>query len=319
MFGLHWAVIPFFAIDVAKYEYDVINPLIFSGALAVLGSAIGIAIRTRDKDTRAMSISAAISSFFGVSEPALYGILVPRKWILITSLTSAGIGGAVAGFSGAKLYSFGANGILGLPCFINPKGIDGGFIGLCISGVVAFVCALVSALIVGDKKESSGAISKKAAEKTRKAVTLSSPVKGTAIDLTSVNDQVFSQLTMGDGIAIEPSEGKVFSPVDGIVRVAYETGHAIGITGEDGEEILIHIGIDTVKLNGKYFTSHVSQGMKVKKGDLLVEFDLDKIKAAGYDPTVMMIVTKTDNLKEVVADKLGAVNTDSEVLSISLN
>lgn len=152
MFGLHWAVIPFFAINVAQYGYDVINPLIFSGALAVLGSAIGIAIRTKNQDTRSMSVAAAISSFFGVSEPALYGILIPRKWIMITSFAGAGIGGAIAGFVGSKLYSFGAHGLLGLPCFINPKGIDAGLIGLCISGIVAFAFALVSALIIGDTK-----------------------------------------------------------------------------------------------------------------------------------------------------------------------
>lgn len=318
MFGLHWAVIPFFAIDVAKYGYDVINPLIFSGALAVLGSALGVAIRTKNKDTRAMSISAAISSFFGVSEPALYGVLIPRKWILITSLTGAGIGGAIAGFCGAKLYSFGANGILGLPCFINPKGIDFGFIGLCMSGIVAFLFALISALIIGDRKEKSGAISKKAAEKQQKKISLSSPVAGKAIDLTSVNDKVFSTLAMGDGIAIEPTEGKIYSPIDGIVRVAAETGHAVGIAGKDGEDVLIHVGVDTVALKGKYFTMHVKQGMKVKKGQLLVEFDLKKIKAAGYDPTVMMIITKSDDLKSVTAQKLGPIDTNTTILNINL-
>lgn len=318
MFGLHWAIIPFFAIDVAKYGYDVINPLIFSGAMAVLGSAIGVAIRTRDKDTRAMSISAAISSFFGVSEPALYGVLVPRKWILITSFTGAGIGGAIAGFSGSKLYSFGANGILGLPCFINPKGIDFGFIGLCLSGVAAFLFALISALIIGDKKGDVGAITKKANEKQEKEVSLVSPVDGKAIDLTSVNDKVFSTLAMGDGIAIQPKDGKIYSPVDGIVRVAAETKHAVGIAAKDGEEVLIHAGIDTVNLKGKYFTSHVEQGMKVKKGDLLIEFDLDKIKAAGYDPTVMMIITKNDNLKSVSAQKLGPVDTKTPILEVDL-
>lgn len=319
MFGLHWAVIPFFAIDVAKYGYDVINPLIFSGALAVLGSAIGVAIRTKDKNTRSMSVAAAISSFFGVSEPALYGILIPRKWIMITSFLGAGLGGAIAGFGGSKLYSFGANGILGLPCFINPKGIDAGFIWLCISGVVAFAFSLISALIIGDKKGSLEVISKKADEKTEKDINIYAPVKGTAVDLTSVNDEVFSKLVMGDGIAIQPSEGKVYAPVDGVVRVAAETGHAVGIAGKDGEDVLIHIGIDTVNLKGKYFTSHVTQGMKIKKGDLLVEFDLNKVKSAGYDPTVMVIITKTDSLKSVSAQKLGSVNQDQPVLNVKLN
>lgn len=323
MFGLHWAVIPFFAIDIAKYGYDVINPLIFSGALAVLGSSIGIAIRTKNSNTRSMSIAAAISSFFGVNEPALYGILVPRKWIMITSFIGAGIGGAIAGFANSKLYSFGANGILGLPCFINPKGIDAGFIWLCISGVVAFAFAMISALVIGDRKGSFAVISEKANEKQKnnkvvKNVAIYSPVKGIAVDLTSVKDKVFSKLTMGDGIAIVPNEGKIYSPFDGIIRVMYNTGHAIGLHSNDGEEVLIHIGIDTINLKGKYFNSHVVQGMKVKKGDLLVEFDLDQIMAAGYDSTVMVIVTKTDNLKKVTPEVAGPVDNSKQVLKVEL-
>lgn len=317
MFGLHWAVIPFFAIDVAKYGYDVINPLIFSGALAVLGSSIGVAVRTKNQDTRSMSVAAAVSSFFGVSEPALYGVLVPRKWIMITSFASAGIGGAIAGFGGSKLYSFGANGILGLPCFINPKGIDAGFIWLCISGIAAFACALVSALIIGDKKGDTGAIQAKAdekAEKHDKNIELAAPVAGEVVDLTTVKDDVFSKLILGDGIAIKPSDGKIYAPSDGIVRVAYPTGHAVGVTTANGIEYLIHLGIDTVELKGKYFTSHVEQGMKIKKGDLLVEYDVEKIKKAGYDPTAMLIVTKTDNLESVTPLKYGTVQVGENVI-----
>lgn len=316
MFGLHWAVIPFFAINVAQYGYDIINPLIFSGAPAILGATIGVAIRTRNKDTRAVSTAAAVSSFFGVSEPALYGILIPRKWVLITCLSGAGIGGAIAGLAGSKLYTFGAHGLLGLPTFINPQGIDSGFIGLCISGVVAFAFALISALIIGDKKNEASFLSKK--EEDKKQIDYYAPVKGKAIDLINVEDEVFSKLVVGDGIAIQPSEGKIYAPSDAIVRVAYPTGHAIGLSGSHGEEILIHIGINTVDLRGEHFTSHIQQGMKVKKGDLLAEFDLEAIKKQGYDPTVMVIVTKTDNLKAVEPMAIGDVDTNMRVLRICL-
>lgn len=316
MFGLHWVVIPFFAINVAQYGYDIINPLIFSGAPAILGATIGVAIRTRNKDTRAVSTAAAVSSFFGVSEPALYGILIPRKWVLITCLSGAGIGGAIAGLAGSKLYTFGAHGLLGLPTFINPQGIDSGFIGLCISGVVAFAFALISALIIGDKKNEASFLSKK--EEDKKQIDYYAPVKGKAIDLINVEDEVFSKLVVGDGIAIQPSEGKIYAPSDAIVRVAYPTGHAIGLSGSHGEEILIHIGINTVDLRGEHFTSHIQQGMKVKKGDLLAEFDLEAIKKQGYDPTVMVIVTKTDNLKAVEPMAIGDVDTNMRVLRICL-
>lgn len=153
MFGLHWGVIPFFAIDVATYGYDVINPLIFSGALASMGSVLAVIIRTKSSKERNIAIPAFLSTIFGINEPALYGVLIPRKKIFISTLVASGIGGAISGFAGSKLYAFGASGILGLPCFINPNGIDAGFIGLIISGVASFVLAFVAAFIIGDKKE----------------------------------------------------------------------------------------------------------------------------------------------------------------------
>ncbi|CAG9709880.1 glucose PTS transporter subunit IIA [Clostridium neonatale] len=153
MFGLHWGVIPFFAIDVATYGYDVINPLIFSGALASMGSVLAVIIRTKSSKERNIAIPAFLSTIFGINEPALYGVLIPRKKIFISTLVASGIGGEISGFAGSKLYAFGASGILGLPCFINPNGIDAGFIGLIISGVASFVLAFVAAFIIGDKKE----------------------------------------------------------------------------------------------------------------------------------------------------------------------
>ena len=154
MFGLHWAVIPFFAIDIATYGYDVINPLIYAGAIASMGSLLGVIIRERNKEEKFnIEIPAIISTFFGVNEPALYGVFIPRKKIMITSFLGAGIGGMIAGFSGSKLYAFGASGIFGTPCFINPKGIDGGFIGLMVGAAVAFIFGLVTALIIGAEKD----------------------------------------------------------------------------------------------------------------------------------------------------------------------
>lgn len=153
MFGLHWAVIPFFAINIAQYGYDIINPLIFAGALASMGSLIGVIIREKNADEKSIEIPALVSTFFGVNEPALYGVFIPRKKVMGTCFLSAGIGGMIAGFSGSKLYAFGASGIWGTPCFINPDGIDGGFIGLMAGAAIAFVCGLASALIIGAKKD----------------------------------------------------------------------------------------------------------------------------------------------------------------------
>ena len=153
MFGLHWAVIPFFAINVAAYGYDIINPLIYAGAFASMGSVIGVIIREKSLDERSIEIPALISTFFGVNEPTLYGVLIPRKKVMLTCFLSAGIGGAIAGFSGAKLWAFGASGIFGTPCFINPAGVDAGFIGLIVGAAAAFVIAMVTAMAIGAKRD----------------------------------------------------------------------------------------------------------------------------------------------------------------------
>lgn len=142
-----------FNVNIATYGYDIINPLIFSGALASMGAVLGVIIRTKSIQEKNIAVPALFSSFFGVNEPALYGVLIPRKKIMFSCFLAAGIGSMITGFCGAKLYAFGASGPLGLPCFINPNGIDMGFIGLCIGAVVSFVIALIAALILGDKKD----------------------------------------------------------------------------------------------------------------------------------------------------------------------
>jgi len=153
MFGLHWAVIPFFAINVAQYGYDVINPLIYAGSIATMGSVIGVILREKNMEERSIEIPALISTFFGVNEPSLYGVLIPRKKVMVSCFLSAGIGGAIAGFSGAKLWAFGASGIFGTPCFINPAGIDAGFIGLIVGAVVAFFVGMGTAMFFGAEKD----------------------------------------------------------------------------------------------------------------------------------------------------------------------
>lgn len=153
MFGLHWAVIPFFAININTFGFDVINPLIFAGAVASMGSVLGLILREKDAKERSIQVPALISTFFGVNEPALYGVLIPRKKVMLSCFLGAGIGGAIAGFAGAKLWNFGASGILGLPGFISPNGIDGGFIGLVVGAVVAFVFSLACAMFFGPEKD----------------------------------------------------------------------------------------------------------------------------------------------------------------------
>lgn len=158
MFGLHWGIIPLWFLDVATYGYDLINPLVYAGGCAIAGAVLGMIIRTKNGEENAeVNVPALVSSIFGVNEPALYAILLPRKCLMWATFLSAGVGGAVAGLMGAKLYSFGASGPLGFPSFINPAGIDTGFIGLIASGVIAFILALIAACVLGSKKDEGGA------------------------------------------------------------------------------------------------------------------------------------------------------------------
>ena len=158
MFGLHWGIIPLWFLDVATYGYDLINPLVYAGGCAIAGAVLGMVIRTKNGEENAeVNVPALVSSIFGVNEPALYAILLPRKRLMWATFLSAGVGGAVAGLMGAKLYSFGASGPLGFPSFINPAGIDTGFIGLVSSGVIAFILALIAACVLGPKKDEGGA------------------------------------------------------------------------------------------------------------------------------------------------------------------
>ncbi len=158
MFGLHWGIIPLWFLDVATYGYDLINPLVYAGGCAIAGAVLGMIIRTKNGEENAeVNVPALVSSIFGVNEPALYAILLPRKRLMWATFLSAGVAGAVAGLMGAKLYSFGASGPLGFPSFINPAGIDTGFIGLVASGVIAFILALIAACVLGPKKDEGGA------------------------------------------------------------------------------------------------------------------------------------------------------------------
>ncbi|MCD8050109.1 MAG: glucose PTS transporter subunit IIA [Clostridiales bacterium] len=156
MCGLHMPVIIMCNLNIATYGYDIIHPLFFTGAIASVGACIGVLIRTKDAEERSQIIPSAISSFFGINEPTLYAVLFPRKMLMYGTFLSAGIGSMICGFCGSKLYSFGASGILGLPCYINPEGIDFGFIALCIAMVVSFVLAMICGLIFGGKKDSDG-------------------------------------------------------------------------------------------------------------------------------------------------------------------
>ena len=214
---------------------------------------------------------------------------------------ASAFGGAIAGLSGAKMFGgFAPGGIFGIPMFIGDKGIDIGFIGFIVSLVVAFVGALVLTLIfVPGVKSTTGYETKNSNNLKAKENVINSPISGEVKLLEQINDEVFSTGMMGKGVAIVPNEGKIIAPFNGEISSIFPTKHAIGLRSEDGIDMLIHVGMDTVNLKGKYFETDLKQGQRVNKGEVLEKFDISKIKEAGYDVTVPVIITNSNDFKEV--------------------
>ncbi len=254
----------------------------------------------------------------GITEPCLYGVLLRLKKPLIASMIGGGIGGIYAGISGLVRYAFVSPGLAALPAFIgaNPMNI----VHAVITCIISFAAAFAAAWVLGfDEPADPGQAKKetKPSEKPgSKAAAVSAPVSGICIPLSEVNDAVFSQKILGDGAAIIPSEGKVYAPVNGTVSTVFDTKHAIGLLSEDGVELLIHIGIDTVNLEGKYFTAHVESGQKIRKGDLLVSFDQEMIQKVGYDTVTPVLITNTAEFHSIHTDASGNVKAGDVLLTV---
>ncbi|MGS2780347.1 beta-glucoside-specific PTS transporter subunit IIABC [Robertmurraya sp. GLU-23] len=306
IFGLHWGLVPIAINNLTTLGSDPVLATTFAASFAQIGAVLGVWMKTKQQKLKSLSIPAFISGIFGVTEPAIYGITLPLKKPFIFSCIAAAVGGGIIGVTGVKLYMIGGLGIFGIPSHINPEGGAAITIwGLILSIVVAFVLGFILTYLFGLGKGQNSAVenntssqkndSQTSASQTvavqSKQVTIFSPLTGEVLPLSSIKDQAFASGALGDGVAIEPSEGKLFAPVSGRVTALFPTNHAIGFTTDEGVELLIHIGMDTVELGGKYFTSHVSMDSLVEKGQLLIEFDIQKIKAEGLSVTTPVVVT----------------------------
>ncbi|MGE7851193.1 beta-glucoside-specific PTS transporter subunit IIABC [Bacillus paramycoides] len=312
IFGLHWGIVPIGYNNLAVHGIDPILALIFATSFAQIGAVLGVWMKTKDQKLKTLSIPAFISGIFGVTEPAIYGVTLPLKKPFIMSCIAGGIGGGILGVFGTQAYMTGGLGIFALPTFISPKeGITAGFWGAIIAMVVSLIVGFVLTYLFGftkkkDSTELAETIDKIAASNDDEAIL--SPFHGIVMPLQNIDDAAFASGALGEGVAIEPSEGKLFSPVSGTISALFPTNHAVGITADSGAEILIHIGMDTVKLNGEFFYSHIEQGVRVKKGQLLIEFNIAEIQKAGYIVTTPVVVTNYDkySIKKTEVEKIQA-------------
>lgn len=302
--GLHWAFIPVLMNNLMTNHFDPINGIMYCTLFGQVGAALAMGLKAKDKNFKEIAIPAAVSGFFGVTEPIIYGVTLPHKKSFVFASIGSAFGGAIAAAFHAGMYTMPGGGIFGIPAFINPKGINASFIAFVISLIVAFVIAFILTFIWGDKV--IAATPKKNFEVKKvefKDQGIASPIQGIAVELKDVNDPVFSAGTIGKGIAIQPQNNAVCAPFDGEVVSVFPTKHAIGLKSENGVELLIHLGINTVNLKGKYFDTKVEVGQKVKQGDLLEVFDVDQIKNEGYDTVVPIIITNANNFDDIIIEK----------------
>ncbi|NKN84707.1 PTS beta-glucoside transporter subunit IIBCA [Streptococcus agalactiae] len=288
---------------------------------------------TKNSKTKGLASSAGVSALLGITEPALFGVNLKYRFPFFCALIGSGVAAAVAGLLKVVAVSLGSAGFLG---FLSIKATSIPFYILC--ELISFAIAFALTYIYGKTREAglfeAEAVAEQAAQESAKqaetttaaprqaptthavAETIISPLAGETVALASVNDPVFSSGAMGQGIAVKPSGDTVYSPVDGTVQIAFETGHAYGLKSDDGAEVLIHIGIDTVSMEGKGFTQKVSANQKVKKGDVLGTFDSKAIADAGLDDTTMIIITNTADYSEVTPVADGSVREGDNLLDV---
>lgn len=317
--GTAWAMTPIATVQISSLGYEIVNgPGMLASNIAQGGATLAVALKTKNSQLKQLASSSGFTAVMGITEPCLYGVLLRLKKPLVASMIGGGIGGIYAGISGLVRYAFVSPGLAALPAFIgaNPMNIVHAIITCIISFAAAFAAAWVLGFDEAADPDQAKKETKPAEKPASKAATVSAPVSGICIPLSEVNDAVFSQKILGDGAAIIPSEGKVYAPVNGTVSTVFDTKHAIGLLSEDGVELLIHIGIDTVNLEGKYFTAHVESGQKIRKGDLLVSFDQEMIQKAGYDTVTPVLITNTAEFHSIHTDASGNVKAGDVLLTV---
>ncbi len=329
--GMHYVLVPIIINNISKLGYDPFKIIMYVANFGQAGAAFGVFLRSRNKKTKSLAISTSFSALMGVTEPAMYGINIRFKRPFAAALIGGACGGGVALFFGVKAYAYALSGLPGLPALVGPT-----FGWALLSLAVAFSVATTATLLLGFEEKVDGEAAKAMPEKPSSSspeatlqagvsnVSISqderlfAPINGSLIPLSEVSDPVFADEVFGKGIAIYPSEGTLISPVNGKVGSVFATHHAITLESDSGAEILIHIGIDTVKLKGLHFTRLIEDGQEVKVGDPLIRFDLDALIKSDIDPSVIIIVTNTERYGDISLVANGDIKSQEAFLKLSV-
>ncbi|EOX7622294.1 TPA: beta-glucoside-specific PTS transporter subunit IIABC [Proteus mirabilis] len=328
--GMHKALSPVSIMLVEQKGFDpIIRVMALCSNMSQAAASLAVSVRTKNKTLKQLAFSASITAFFGgITEPAMYGVNLKLKKPMYACMIGGAIAGLFAGIVKLKAFVYVTPGLLSLPMWISDT--DNQVVNAIITLLIASVATFIATLIIGfddptddpirdeeeNNKQAASTNKKPQIANSKLPVGLISPLQGKTVALSEVNDETFASGIMGPGIAIIPTTGKVIAPADGVVDITFSSGHAIGLTLVNNIEMLIHVGIDTVNLAGQHFTCCVVKGQKVTKGDTLIEFDLDAIIAAGYDPTTMIIITNDDNKLDVVQTDKKHVDQNTVLLTV---
>ena len=304
IFGVHWGVTPMCLANYDLYGMDTFQAFQTMAVIAQAGAVFGVFVKARNKQTKNIALSAGVTGIFGITEPAIYGVNLRFKKPFICGCIAGAIGAVVGSFFNIAYYAYaGLPGLLTVVNSItpdNPKSIIGMLLGAAISFFGAI--ALVQIVGIGEKETNEEKQDKKIEEGqpilNMGVNAIKSPISGKVIELEKVDDPVFSSGAMGKGIAIEPTDNRVYAPFNGTIEFIADTKHAIGLLSEDGVEVLIHVGMDTVKMQGRGFNVKTSVNSKIKAGDLLLEFDKNAIEKEGYSLITPVVITNADNYED---------------------
>lgn len=323
IFGLQWAVNPVMIQNLSLHGFDYIVPLTAAANFGMAGATLGFFFKTRDPKMKTYSMSALVSIFFaGITEPAIYGIAVKYRRALISAMIGGALGGTFMGLMHVKAFAFVFGGLTTLPAFIGSTFwmyVIG--LGLCFFGAFASILIMgigeEKTVLVPTVTTSAGAKIAKASA-TPKGELLQCPVEGEVFDIVVGADSAFASGSLGPGFLVKPSNDVILAPVDGVVKMLFPTGHAIGFKSDSGAEILIHIGIDTVKLNGKYFNNLVAQGEYVRAGQPVLSFDREAIAEEGYDTSIFVVVTNGTKYRYCALTQTGKMHAGDKVFQVSI-
>lgn len=315
MFGLHNGVAPLGVMQMSNLGYDsIFGPGCVCSNMAQATAGFVVALRTRDKNTRQTAASGAITAYMGITEPILYGVNLPKKYPLIAAMIGGGFGGLYAGLTHTHRFATGSSGLPAVLLYIGDDTMSY-FINIIIALIISIAVTAVLTFILSLKFEKKDPTDRED-KQTLKEEVIMAPVDGEVLPLAKADDEVFASRALGEGVVIEPSSGSVVAPFDGKVVTLFPTKHAIGLVSPNGAEVLIHIGVNTVELNGKYFESFVKQGDEVKAGQPMVTFDPQSIKKAGYSAQVMVLVTNTAAYQNVSVLHEGNTRSKEQLLKL---